>query len=135
MVLAGRLSHFSTTATRLTKHLSTSLNLMMLLRSHAGYALSQLHQVFSPGRALLCRLFFNIMWAFFKLCRPTRPLTQTEPSPSDGQHACSRLSPFWPLIDRSRNRPPLPYPLALSGRLHRGLVGVFLSFCAVGFHW
>ena len=66
----------------------------MLLRSHAGYALGQLHQVFSPGRALLCRLFFNIMWAFFKLCRPTRPLTQAEPSPSDGQHACSRLSPL-----------------------------------------
>ena len=38
---------------------------------------------------LLCRLFFNIKWAFFKLCRPTRPLSQAEPSPSDGQHACS----------------------------------------------
>ena len=29
------------------------------------------------------------------------------------------------------NRPPLPYPLALSGRLQRGSVGVFLGFCAV----
>ena len=104
VVLAGLLPHFATIATRLTKHLSTSFHLWCLLRSHAGYALGQLHQVFSPGRALLCRLFFNIMWAFFKLCRPTRPLTQAEPSPSDGQHACSRLSPLaldWSLEEQA----------------------------------
>ena len=29
----------------------------------------------------------------------------------------------------------LPYPLALSRRLQRGLVGVFLIFCAVAFNW
>ena len=41
---------------------------------------------------------FNIMWAFFKLCRPNRPLIQVVPSSSEGQHACSRLSPSSPWL-------------------------------------
>ena len=35
-------------------------------------------------------LVFQYQVAFFKLCRPTRPLSQA--FPSDRQHACSRLS-------------------------------------------
>lgn len=52
-------------------------------------------------------------------------------SPSDGQHACSRVST--PSSWSFEEQVTLLYPLALSERLQRGLVSVFLTFYAVAF--
>ena len=63
----------------------------------------------------------------FQVLQTYPSLNTSEPSFSDGNMHALGFRPL-ALIDRSRNRPPSPYTLALLGRLQRGLVGVFLSF-------